>query len=132
MRHPGILVTCAALTRGRPRSRNEMMRTWEEKVKFRFGNSSGTYEVSVPGVPNNEETAVEDGFHTMEEEDVRKIFDPVVDRIERLVKQQVQGVRGKGESVAVNHTPKTLALSLLMEFCRQSFSSVASDPQNTF
>lgn len=95
------------------------MRTWEEKVKFKFGNSTGRdcYEVSVHGVPDNDETNVEDGFHTMEtfvhpshtagfmltmfREDVEKIFDPIVDRIVALVKQQVSDVERKGENVAV-------------------------------
>jgi len=45
-----------------------MMRTWEEKVKFMFGNTTdteGVYEVYVPGVPDDDTTNVEDGFHFM-------------------------------------------------------------------
>ena len=37
----------------------------------------------------------------METEDVQKIFDPVIDRIVDLVKQQVRDVERKGENVAV-------------------------------
>jgi hypothetical protein len=47
-----------------------MMRTWEEKVKFTFGGNADTeddgYDVYVPGVPDNDETNVEEGFHTMQ------------------------------------------------------------------
>jgi hypothetical protein len=41
-----------------------MMRTWEEKVKFKFGLST-TLEVVVPGVRDNAEKRIEDCFHTM-------------------------------------------------------------------
>jgi hypothetical protein len=46
-----------------------MMRTWEEKVKFRFGNYTDhdtedrTYDVIVPGVSDN--PSVQDNIHTM-------------------------------------------------------------------
>jgi hypothetical protein len=47
-----------------------MMRTWEEKIKFTFGSNTELeddgYEVNVPGIPDNDETNVEDGFHTMQ------------------------------------------------------------------
>jgi hypothetical protein len=50
-----------------------MMRTWEEKVKFRFGNvdfdddddEEDGWEVSVQGVRDDKETNVYDNFHTM-------------------------------------------------------------------
>jgi len=45
------------------------MRTWEEKVKYTFGNITdmeGVYEVNVPGVPDDDATSVEDGFHFMQ------------------------------------------------------------------
>ncbi|KAF8541135.1 hypothetical protein BDD12DRAFT_830367 [Trichophaea hybrida] len=84
--------------------RREMMRTWEEKVKFTFGNHTNTddntYDVFVPGVLNNERARVQDNIHTMEVDDVRKIFDPVVDCIVDLVQQQEEKVRENGEQVA--------------------------------
>jgi hypothetical protein len=46
--------------------RKEMFRTWEEKVKFAFGNSKDTsYEITTAGVPDNAAKNVEDGFHTI-------------------------------------------------------------------
>ncbi|KAF8247380.1 actin-like ATPase domain-containing protein [Wilcoxina mikolae CBS 423.85] len=88
----------------KPRSKYEMMRTWEEKVKFTFGNSEDAeddgYEVNVPGVPDNDETNVEDGFHSMQNDAVQKIFNPIVNRIIDLVKQQVLAVERKGDRVA--------------------------------
>jgi hypothetical protein len=62
------------IDRMKPRSRNEMMRTWEEKIKFKFGNNTEVedfefvegFEVNVNGVPDDHKKHVEDGFHTME------------------------------------------------------------------
>ena len=44
-----------------------MLRTWEEKVKFKFGNVTNLEgcEVNVPGIPDNPAKDIEDGFHTM-------------------------------------------------------------------
>lgn len=44
-----------------------MMRTWEEKVKLKFGNdvNEDMLEVTVPGVADNPALSVEDGFHFM-------------------------------------------------------------------
>ncbi|KAF8243917.1 hypothetical protein K440DRAFT_611241 [Wilcoxina mikolae CBS 423.85] len=86
----------------KPRSRNEMFRTWEEKVKYKFGNINNHegFEITVAGVPDDESKNVEDGFHTIPSGEVKKIFDPIVDCIVRLVKQQVTDVHRKGEKVA--------------------------------
>jgi hypothetical protein len=45
-----------------------MMRTWEEKVKFRFGSchEEQEYEVSVFGIPDNDQANVHDGFHIIQ------------------------------------------------------------------
>ncbi|KAF8253388.1 actin-like ATPase domain-containing protein [Wilcoxina mikolae CBS 423.85] len=85
----------------KPRSKATMMRSWES-IKFMFGNSSGLggYDVNVPGVPDDYEKKVDDSFHSMEGKDVQKIFDPFVDRIVKLVTQQVLEVQKKGENVA--------------------------------
>ncbi|KAF8536961.1 hypothetical protein BDD12DRAFT_848723 [Trichophaea hybrida] len=86
----------------KPRVKHVMMQSWEENVKFRFdyGSAEDEYYVNVPGIRDNEEASVEDGCHTMQSDDVRKIFDPVVDRIIQLVEEQVVEVQQKGESVA--------------------------------
>ncbi|KAI5812785.1 hypothetical protein BZA77DRAFT_323306 [Pyronema omphalodes] len=85
----------------KPRSRKEMFRTWEEKVKFAFGNSKDTsYEITTAGVPDNAAKNVEDGFHTILATDVQKIFDPVIDCIVALVKQQVSEVKKNNDKVA--------------------------------
>ncbi|KAA8913169.1 hypothetical protein FN846DRAFT_916415 [Sphaerosporella brunnea] len=90
----------AAIDSMKPRCKNEMMRTWVENVKLKFGNRTAfEYDVSVHGVPDDEDTNVEDGFHSMDLEDVKGIFDPVVDPIVKLVTHQVQSVQRKGYNV---------------------------------
>jgi len=44
-----------------------MMQSWQEHIKFRFGNNTNDeyYDVCVPGAPDNEDTNVEDGSHSM-------------------------------------------------------------------
>ena len=45
-----------------------MMRTWEEKVKFKYGvrrAGDDDFEITVAGVPDDEANGVEDGFHTI-------------------------------------------------------------------
>ncbi|KAF8242419.1 actin-like ATPase domain-containing protein [Wilcoxina mikolae CBS 423.85] len=83
------------------RSKKQMILSWEDNVKFKFGNeASEEYEVSLPGVPDDPYKKIEDDFHTIQPNEVQKIFDPIVDCIIKLVKQQVDEVKQKGEKVA--------------------------------
>jgi hypothetical protein len=45
-----------------------MMNSWEQKVKFMFGNTTGLegFEVHLLGVKDNPRKNIEDCFHTME------------------------------------------------------------------
>ena len=45
-----------------------MMRTWEERVKFKYGTErpgSDNFEITVAGLPDDELNGVEDGFLTI-------------------------------------------------------------------
>lgn len=78
------------------------MRDSFERVKTGFGNSDEDfYEINVPGLPDDEDLAIEDGYHSISTNDLQAIFDPVVNRIVGLVQDQVNEVRRKGKSVAV-------------------------------
>ena len=57
-----------AIDNMRPRTKNEMMSSWERKMKYRFGNASGPegYEVQVLDLPDSRELNIEEGFHSME------------------------------------------------------------------
>ncbi|KAI5807184.1 hypothetical protein EDC01DRAFT_638392 [Geopyxis carbonaria] len=84
------------------RSKREMFRSWEQGVKFKYGNRVGIegYEVHVLGVPDSDEKNIEDGFHSMTNQEVQDIFDPIVDKVIALVQQQIDAVETKGEEVA--------------------------------
>ena len=58
----------AVIDNMRPRVRNEMMSSWERKVKYRFGNTTGPegLEVHVLGLPDSRELNIEENFHSME------------------------------------------------------------------
>ena len=53
--------------RMKTRSHREMMRSWEEQVKFKFGSeaSDTEFDVSVHGVADSVQNQVDDGFHSM-------------------------------------------------------------------
>lgn len=85
----------------KPKRREGMMKSWEG-VKFKFGNTAArSFDVSVPGIPDDEEKKIEDSYHTMDYENVKSIFDPVVDRIVDMVAKQVREVQWKGGKVSV-------------------------------
>lgn len=53
----------------KPNSRAEMMRTWEESVKFVFGHDDDPeeeYLVAVPGIPDCDYKNIADGFYIMD------------------------------------------------------------------
>jgi len=102
-----------------------MMQSWEE-VRSSFGSrSDDEHCVHMPGIRDDEERKVEDGYHAMKKYilplpfsnklanlisliiisycsgDVQAIFNPVVDRIIELVMEQVFRVQNNVDSVAV-------------------------------
>ncbi|KAL7276609.1 hypothetical protein RUND412_000413 [Rhizina undulata] len=86
----------------KPVARNEMMRQWEDKVKFKFVDAEDieSYDLYIPGVPDNEEKGLEAGFLSLTGAAVKSIFDPTVDRIVDLVDEQIRKVRDKGQKVS--------------------------------
>lgn len=55
---------------------------------------------SLPGLPDNEEVGLEDGFLTMTPAQVKEIFEPVVKEVCDLVQGQVDTLRSKGGIVS--------------------------------
>ncbi|KAL7267654.1 hypothetical protein RUND412_009750 [Rhizina undulata] len=90
------------INRMKPVSKNEMIRQWEEKVKFKFADAEDEdyYDVQVPGVHDNDKVGLAGGWLSLTREAVRNIFDPVVDRIVALVDGQINEVKTKGQNVA--------------------------------
>lgn len=59
------------------------------------------YTINVPGVPDNHELGVEEGYYAMPVEDLKAIFDPVVARIVELLRDQVLELQRQKKPVAV-------------------------------
>jgi molecular chaperone DnaK (HSP70) len=84
--------------------REKKVKTWnmglkyfEEFVKRNF-NEEEHAEVNVPfpGLPDDEEAGLDSGFLIMSAEQVKEIFDPVVEEVINLVEGQVRTIREKG------------------------------------
>ncbi|KAF2190811.1 Hsp70 family protein-like protein [Zopfia rhizophila CBS 207.26] len=76
---------------------NMGLKYFEEFVKRNF-NEDEHNEVNVPfpGLPDDEEAGLDSGFLVMSAEQVKEIFDPVVQEVIDLVDGQVQSIRQKG------------------------------------
>lgn len=77
------------------------LKYFEESVKRNF-NIKEHAEVNVPfpGLPDDEEAGLDSGFLTMTAEQVKSIFDPVIDEIVGLLEGQISDIEVKGGSVS--------------------------------
>ncbi|KAL7276608.1 hypothetical protein RUND412_000412 [Rhizina undulata] len=89
--HIRKLLGITTINNMKPVAKREMMRQWEDKVKFKFAdvNNMKYFDVYIPGVPDDEEKGLEAGFFSLTRKDVKSIFDPVIDRIVALVAEQI-------------------------------------------
>ncbi|KAL7275120.1 hypothetical protein RUND412_001960 [Rhizina undulata] len=96
--HVRKLLGNATIDNMKPVAKREMLRRWEDKVKFTFADADNIeyFDVTMPGVPDDESKGLEAGFL----KDVKNIFDPVVDSIVAVVAEQILKVRKKGEHVS--------------------------------
>jgi len=76
---------------------NMGMKYFEEFVKRNF-NEEEHSEVNIPfpGLPDDEEAGLDSGFLVMSAEQVKALFDPVVEEVMHLVEGQVHSIRAKG------------------------------------
>ncbi|CAI6268735.1 unnamed protein product [Periconia digitata] len=76
---------------------NMGLKYFEEFVKRNF-NEVENNEVNIPfpGLPDDEEAGLDSGFLVMSAEQVKEIFDPVVQEVINLVEGQVNSIRRKG------------------------------------
>jgi len=73
---------------------------FEERVKRWYGATSmTTFEVPFPGFPDDEAAGIEDCFLILTSEQVKQIFDPIVNDVIALVEHQVQVLRDFDEKV---------------------------------
>ncbi|RPB08315.1 actin-like ATPase domain-containing protein [Morchella conica CCBAS932] len=96
----------------KPKTRAMAMKYWDEYVKrnFKYINSATSdgsedgedeEEISVPfpGLPDDEEKRVESGFLMLKKDELRDIFEPVVEQVVDLCEDQVETIRRKGGKV---------------------------------
>ena len=79
------------------------LRYFEESVKRNFDpNDARAEEINVPfpGLPDDEEAGLDSGFLSMSAEQVKGIFDPVVDEIVALLQGQIDSIKERGEIVS--------------------------------
>lgn len=79
------------------------LRFFEENVKRNFDPTDARAEevnVPFPGLPDDEEAGLDSGFLSMSAEQVKDIFDPVIDEIIALLEGQIDSIRERGEVVS--------------------------------
>jgi molecular chaperone DnaK (HSP70) len=77
------------------------LKYFEEFVKRNFNEEEHT-EVNVPfpGLPDDEEAGLDSGFLIMSSEQVKAIFDPIIDEVISLVQGQVDSIKVKNGHVS--------------------------------
>ncbi|KAF2173293.1 hypothetical protein M409DRAFT_17235 [Zasmidium cellare ATCC 36951] len=77
------------------------LKYFEEFVKRNF-NEEEHSEVNVPfpGLPDDEEAGLDSGFLVMTSEQVKDIFEPIINEVMALVDGQVEGIRDRGGNVS--------------------------------
>ncbi|CBX93261.1 similar to Hsp70 family protein [Plenodomus lingam JN3] len=76
---------------------NMGLKYWEDFVKRNFNDEEhAEINIPFPGLPDDEAAGLESGFLVMSAEQVKAIFDPVVQEVIQLVEGQVQSIRAKG------------------------------------
>lgn len=78
----------------KPKGRLVMMKHFDEFLKRTFSDDEDEdiFSCPIPGVPDNPEAGVEDGFFVLTREDMREIFEPVIAEILDLVQKQIDAV----------------------------------------
>ncbi|RPB14079.1 actin-like ATPase domain-containing protein [Morchella conica CCBAS932] len=80
-----------------PRKRNDIMKKFEEELKRNFTDSDDDDEIYCPvgGIPDDPIAGIDGGDLIITREEMKEIFDPVIDKIIPLVENQVRNVEAK-------------------------------------
>ncbi|RPA91804.1 actin-like ATPase domain-containing protein [Choiromyces venosus 120613-1] len=78
----------------KPEGRIHMMKEFNDSLKPGFTDSEDEdiFTCPIPGVADDANAGIEDGLFVIDREEMRKIFDPVVQKVIQLVQQQVKEV----------------------------------------
>ena len=71
-----------------------MVKEFNDSLKRNFTDSEDEdlFTCPIPGIADDIEAGVEDGLFVISREEMREIFDPVVEEVVQLVQQQVKEV----------------------------------------
>lgn len=89
-----------------PGVRNKMLRKFQEVLRRSFSDSEedGLFAVPTGWIPDDTKAGIEDGCLQLTREDMRSIFDPVLDKIITLVQEQIDSVqKQQGLRISVCH-----------------------------
>ncbi|TPR10694.1 Transmembrane amino acid transporter family protein [Aspergillus niger] len=79
------------------------LRYWQDHIKPNFASDQDfeeeTHFVPLPGLKDNRKIGLQDGFLQLDGTQIKKIFDPVVDRVKVQIIYQVNGARAKKKPV---------------------------------
>jgi len=100
----GVTTVDTMIRKGRPYYK--MMKEFDERLKraFKDCEDNNIMDCEVPGLPDDEDKGIEDGFLEITREEMKAIFDPVIDEVLRLVQVQIDSVKRAG------HPPISLLL----------------------
>lgn len=87
----------------KPRTWHEAMKCFEQHVKRQFKDDCDEHDdffIPFPGVEDFESANIVDGFMTLTHGEVKAIFDPIVDSVLELVKQQVSKIHKGGKLIS--------------------------------
>lgn len=94
----------STLREKKPKSWNMGLKYFEEFVKRNYNDTQPEMaeEVCVPfpGLPDDENIGLADGFLTIRHDQIKAIFDPVVSHVISLVQTQVDRIQAKGGSIS--------------------------------
>ena len=87
-----------------------MVKEFNDSLKRNFSDSEDEdlFTCPIPGIADDIEAGIEDGLFVISREEMREIFDPVVEEVVQLVQQQVKEV----EKLKVGDEPE-----LFMVYC---------------
>ena len=88
---------------------HKMMKEFDERLTRTFRDSceQETMDCEVPGVADDPEKRIEDGFLEIDRKEMQEIFEPVIKKVLRLVQEQLDSVKKDGHtSVAVSKNAK--------------------------
>jgi hypothetical protein len=103
---------------------------FENRIKADFRNNGQKWAVDVGIEAEFPEAGIEEGYMTFTNEEILQCFEPVVNRILELVRNQIIAIQAQNRSLQVSNTRLKLFTSSTNQH-RTSWLSVVLEPLNT-